>query len=81
MTIACIGVALLGGCSAEARKNRALKRGDEFAAKNQYDRAEIEYINALRDDSQNAHAMASLGVIYLEQGRLVSGLWGAQLLR
>lgn len=70
LTIACIGVALLGGCSAEARKNRALKRGDEFAAKNQYDRAEIEYINALRDDSQNAHAMASLGVIYLEQGRL-----------
>ncbi|HRP03834.1 MAG TPA: tetratricopeptide repeat protein [Opitutaceae bacterium] len=70
LTIACLGIALLGGCSAEARRNRALKRGDEFVAKNQYDRAEIEYINALRDDAQNAHAMASLGVIYMEQGRL-----------
>ena len=68
--LACLGIALLGGCSAEARKNRALKRGDEFVAKNQYDRAEIEYINVLGDDGQNAHAMASLGVIYLEQGRL-----------
>ncbi len=70
LTIACLGVALLGGCSAEARKNRALKRGDEFVAKNAYDRAEIEYLNALRDDAQSAHAMAGLGGIYLEQGRL-----------
>lgn len=66
----CLGVAFLAGCSAEARKDRAIKRGDEFVAENKYDRAEIEYLNALGDDPQNAHAMGRLGAIYLGQGRL-----------
>lgn len=62
---------LLGfsGCSAEARKARHLKRGDEFYASGQFDRAEIEYLNVIKIDQQSGTAMERLGTVYLEQGR------------
>jgi len=63
-------VAVLGvGCSPAAKKARHLERADKFFAASDYDKAEIEYLNVLRFDVDNARAFSQLGVIYAEQGR------------
>jgi len=58
------------GCSAKAKKAYHLQRAGKFFDAGQYDRAEIEYLNVLRNDPQNGPAMGRLGVIYYEEGRL-----------
>jgi tetratricopeptide (TPR) repeat protein len=60
---------LLAGCSAEARKSAYLERGAAFLANGDYERAEIEYRNALQLDRLNPEAIARLGIIYFDQGR------------
>ncbi len=63
-------LALLGtGCTKEARKARALKQADAFFAAGDYEKAELEYKNALKAVSLEPHAMARLGILYFEQGR------------
>jgi tetratricopeptide (TPR) repeat protein len=57
------------GCSAQARKARALNRADKYFAAGQYDAAEIEYLNVLRFDKKNPQALGRLGVIYFDEGR------------
>ena len=60
---------LLAGCSAESRKSAHLARGSGFVAAGDYEKAEIEYRNALQLDRLNAEAIARLGIIYFDQGR------------
>lgn len=68
-----IVVALLAitgaGCSARARASYHLKRADRFFNSGQYQSAEIEYMDALRDDPQVASAWDRLGEIYFDEGR------------
>ena len=58
------------GCSAKAKRAYHLQRANRYFDAGQYDRAEIEYLNVLRNDPQNSPAMGRLGVIYFEEGRL-----------
>src|SRR5687767_14230582 len=70
-----LGVALLialagTSCSRESKKNRHLKRANGFFQAEQYEKAEIEYLNVLKLDPQHPVAGAQLGMICFEQGRL-----------
>ena len=58
------------GCSAKAKAERHLQKGDRYFAAGQYDTAEVEYLNVLRNDHENAQAIGRLGAIYFNQGRL-----------
>ena len=58
------------GCTAKAKKIYHEKRADKFFAAGDFDGAEIEYLNVLKNDNENAHAFARLGGIYYEDGRL-----------
>lgn len=56
-------------CSPSAKKARFLERANRYFDAGQYDKAEVEYINVIRLDLQNAQAFSRLGTIYAEQGR------------
>jgi len=58
------------GCTAKAKKIYHLSRADKFYDAGKLDRAEIEYLNVLRNDPANARAYGRLGVIYYDEGRL-----------
>src|SRR6266699_6328901 len=58
------------GCSREAKKNRYLERANRYFQAEQYEKAEIEYLNVLRLDPRNTFAGARLGMVCFEQGRL-----------
>lgn len=62
-------IAVSTGCSAKSKRDRHLQRADNYFDANQYSKAEIEYLNALRYDPAHAHTFARLGTIYYEQGR------------
>lgn len=57
------------GCTAKMKKAYHESRADKYYAAGQLDRAEIEYLNVLRRDQENAKAFARLGFIYFDQGR------------
>jgi tetratricopeptide (TPR) repeat protein len=61
---------LASGCSRNARKARHLARGEKFFKAEQYDKAEIEFLNVLRLDPTNAVATRQLGLGFHQQGRL-----------
>ena len=58
------------GCTAKAKKTYHLHRADKFYTASQYEQAEIEYINALRNAPLDSHAIGRLGLIYFNDGRL-----------
>jgi len=57
------------GCTAKMKKAYHESRADKYYAAGQFDKAEIEYLNVLRNDRESAKAFARLGYIYFEQGR------------
>jgi Flp pilus assembly protein TadD len=67
-------IALVGlvapGCSQEAKLARHLAKANEYFASGSYEKAELEYRNALQLSAQNQLAMKRLGIIYADQGRL-----------
>ena len=70
--IAGVSLALLAGCSAESKKNGHLKKGGQYLAAGAYDKAELEYKNVLTLDRANGEAIARLGTMYFDQGRVIS---------
>lgn len=62
---------LTTGCSKERKKRNHIAKAESFIAKEQFQRAEIELINAARIPPQTAVPFAKLGSVYLAQGR-----WG-----
>jgi len=61
----------IAGCSGHSAK--AIyheRRADNFFKSGEFDKAEVEYMNVLRNDSENAHAIGQLGIIYYDEGRL-----------
>lgn len=57
------------GCTARVKASYHLKRADRFFDSGQYQLAEIEYENVLRNTPQNARAWTRLGMIYFDEGR------------
>src|SRR5271166_3811076 len=58
------------GCTAKLKASYHQKRADRYYNSGQFDQAEIEYKNVLRNAPENAQAWSRLGVIYFDQGRL-----------
>src|SRR5436853_413312 len=52
------------GCTRRAKADRHLRRANSYFAANQYDRAEIEYLNVLRLQPTNTPAIRGLADIY-----------------
>ncbi len=67
--VATASATLNTGCSAKAKKAYHLQKANRYFDAGQYDQAEIEYINVLRSDHENAQAITRLGDIYFEEGR------------
>ncbi len=61
---------LVAGCSGESRSKRYLARADADYKAGLYERAEVEYIAALRAQPSSAPAAAGLGFVYFEQGKV-----------
>jgi len=64
----------LTGCSPEAKKARYQELADRNFDKGKYEAAEIDYKNVLKIDSLNPHAIARLGMLYAEQGRITQAI-------
>src|SRR5438105_4522547 len=58
------------GCSQQAKKNRCLERANRYFQAQEYEKAQIEYMNAVRLDPHDPVAVTRLGLICFEQGRL-----------
>ena len=69
LAVALAAMSLLSACSDEAEVAEYLARGDKFYSDSRFDRAEIEYLNVLRLQPTNVHAVARVGSLYFEQGR------------
>lgn len=65
-----LAMVLVSGCSRESRKARYLQQAGTHLEKGDYDRAEIEYLNALRLNPGDRTAIRNLGIIAYEQNRL-----------
>jgi tetratricopeptide (TPR) repeat protein len=72
LTLLAAGLLAVGGagCSSKAKAARHLKQANYFFDAGEFDKAEIEYINVLRYDSRNSHAIGQLGEIYFDQGSI-----------
>src|SRR2546430_1959540 len=67
-----LSVIAVCGCwrSPEARKDRYLKRGDAYFTQERYHDAILEYLNLLRMEPTNVHAIKNLGIAHYELGEL-----------
>ena len=65
-----VTVLLGSGCTPKARRERLLQTADGHYLAGEYDQAEVEYLNVLKDDRGNPRAVVRLGLIYTEQGRI-----------
>jgi tetratricopeptide (TPR) repeat protein len=65
---------LSAGCSRQARTARHLEQANKYFASGQYDQAEVEYLNVLQIERINPDAIAGLGLIYSDQGRIERAL-------
>ena len=61
------------GCSRQAKLERHLARGQQYSKTEQYQKAEIELLNAVRLDPANIVALRELGFVYYQQGRWLRG--------
>ncbi|MSU62727.1 MAG: tetratricopeptide repeat protein [Pedosphaera sp.] len=70
-SIAAALVAILGvSCSPGAKKARYLERANQYFDSGQFDKAELEYMNALQIDPKNLQALNRVGTVCFEQGRM-----------
>ena len=59
----------MAGCSAEAKLARRLSKANAFFDTGEYEKAEIEYKNALQLVPMNPESISRLGLIFAAQGR------------
>lgn len=59
-----------GGCSRQAKASRHLGKGESAFAAGEYDKAEIEFLNVIKNDPNNRAAFTRLVKIYFDQGRI-----------
>lgn len=65
---------LVPGCSKASRAARHFERAEAFYRAGERDKAEIEYLNALRLQPHDPRPIERLGRLYYEQGRLPRAL-------
>lgn len=70
---ACLSVAVLAGCSKQAREDRLFARAEKDFAAGDYDKAEVEYRGALQIVA-DPKAIARLGILYDEEGRALQAI-------
>ncbi|HEY1787949.1 MAG TPA: tetratricopeptide repeat protein [Verrucomicrobiae bacterium] len=58
------------GCTAKVKASHYLKRAERYYDAGQYQLAELEYENVLRNDPNNHEAWDRLGIIYFDEGRV-----------
>jgi len=56
------------GCTKQQKFNRHLGRATDFVKQEQFERAEIEYLNCIELDPTNGQGFARLGVLYYDEG-------------
>ncbi|MGI9087623.1 MAG: tetratricopeptide repeat protein [Chthoniobacterales bacterium] len=61
-------IALITGCSAEARKSRHLSRAEKYFRAGDFEKAKLEYMNVIRIDPKATVAFQRTAAIWLEQG-------------
>jgi tetratricopeptide (TPR) repeat protein len=66
----CLLLVFSTGCSPSLKKTWHLHRAAHYYSAGQLDRAEIEYLNVVRNDPANFLAISRLGEIYFTQGRV-----------
>jgi len=59
-----------GGCSKQSRVNRYLDKANTYFNEGNYDAAEVEYMNVMKLSPVNATAIAQMGIMFQEQGRM-----------
>src|SRR6185503_12955118 len=62
---------VLCACSRSSKISRHLNRGQTFFKEEQFDKAQIEFLNVLRIEATNAIALRQLGLSYYQQGRFL----------
>ncbi|MBI2929396.1 MAG: tetratricopeptide repeat protein [Verrucomicrobia bacterium] len=62
------------GCSAERKRARHQGRADRYFEAKEFDKAAIEYLNALRLQATNTHVIDRLGTIYYSRGELAKAV-------
>lgn len=63
-------VTIGGGCGKQAKKERYLSQANRDFAAEQYDRAEVNYVNVLKLVPLEPESITRLGLIYHTEGRL-----------
>jgi tetratricopeptide (TPR) repeat protein len=63
-------VATGAGCTKQLKRSRHLSRGNRAFQAQQYDQAEIEYLNVLKVAPEDPVAISRLATIYSEEGRV-----------
>ncbi len=58
------------GCSRKPNIDQTLTSADAYFQKRNFEAAKIQYINVLRAQQTNSHALMRLGLIYFEQGQI-----------
>ncbi|MCS7338756.1 MAG: tetratricopeptide repeat protein, partial [Verrucomicrobiae bacterium] len=71
LVVCALGLVWAPGCGRVSNQERHLRRAANLFEQGDYDRAEIECLNALRLEPTNLTALKMLGVIAHEQGRVV----------
>lgn len=65
LALLCLATLILScGCSSGNKKERHLKRADDYFAAAQFEEATIEYLNVLRYEPDQPHAIRQLGMTY-----------------
>src|SRR5215207_9002149 len=74
---------LLGGagCSPAAKQARHTARGDEYLQKEQFAKAEIEYLSALRLAPKDPALTRKIATVYYEQGSSITALRAWSIVR
>ncbi len=67
-------LALAAGCSKASRATRHFERAESYLQAGERDKAEIEYLNALRLQPEDVRPVERLGRLYYEQGRFPRAL-------
>jgi len=74
LIIAVLLTTAFNGCTAKAKKTRQLERAERNFNAGEYDKARIDYMAVLRIGPPDAKAIQRLGLIWNEQGSILSAL-------
>ena len=69
----CVLLFMLSGCSPEAKKEKHMKKGDQYLSENKIQEAILEYKNVVQIDPKDAKAHHKLGQAYLKAGLVREG--------